>query len=208
MGRGSRGRRGVVPRAASRRPGQNGQRPLNADAELPAFTYHPDPIGTGSIVRSDRECSSCQRRGPFIYEGPRYGAGPREREICPWCIADGSGAARFGLEFVAGAPTLSMAPSIVDELIHRTPGFFGWQQEEWLVHCGDAAAFLGRTGYADLVDRAPRVLDDMRATAKAHRWNAEETRTFLEALDPDGSPTAYLFRCLHCGTHLGYFDFD
>jgi uncharacterized protein CbrC (UPF0167 family) len=29
---------------------------------------------------------------------------------------------------------------------------------------------------------------------------------YLRALEKDGSPTAYIFRCLHCGRHLGYSD--
>jgi hypothetical protein len=30
---------------------------------------------------------------------------------------------------------------------------------------------------------------------------------YLAALDKDGQPTAYLFRCRHCGQHLAYSDF-
>ena len=31
---------------------------------------------------------------------------------------------------------------------------------------------------------------------------------FFDALDKDGSPTGYLFRCLHCGALGGYTDSD
>ena len=52
-------------------------------------------------------------------------------DICPWCIADGSPAARFEGQFtdvtnVGGAPQ-----AVVDEILQRTPGFSGWQQERW-----------------------------------------------------------------------------
>ena len=40
------------------------------------------------------------------------------------------------------------------------------------------------------------------------RPDPERFEAFLDALDPAGSPTAYLFRCLHCGTHLAYSDTD
>ena len=40
------------------------------------------------------------------------------------------------------------------------------------------------------------------------RPDPERFEAFFDALDPSGSPTAYLFRCLHCGTHLGYSDTD
>jgi uncharacterized protein CbrC (UPF0167 family) len=34
--------------------------------------------------------------------------------------------------------------AVLEEVSQRTPGFLGWQQERWLYHCSDAAAFLGR----------------------------------------------------------------
>lgn len=83
------------------------------------------------------------------------------------------------------------------EVDRRTPGFRGRQQERWLTHCGDAAAFLGRAGAAD-VRRHPDALADLLA-----EFGAE----FCEALDADGQPTAYLFACLHCDRHLAYADF-
>ena len=33
-----------------------------------------------------------------------------------------------------------------------------------------------------------------------------EREEYLDVLDADGSPTAYLFRCLHCGKIGGYSD--
>ena len=27
--------------------------------ELPAFKYHPDPVATGSVLRSEAECCCC-----------------------------------------------------------------------------------------------------------------------------------------------------
>ena len=69
----------------------------------------------------------------------------RYHAICPWCIADGTAAARFGAAFTDAAGVGGygdwddVPPSVVDEVSQRTPGFTGWQQERWWTHCGDAA---------------------------------------------------------------------
>jgi uncharacterized protein CbrC (UPF0167 family) len=40
-----------------------------------------------------------------------------------------------------------------------------------------------------------------------YEWPPEEVEEDLAVLDKEGQPTAYLFRCRHCGTHLAYSDF-
>ena len=67
---------------------------------------------------------------------------------------------------------------VLDELATRTVGFAGWQQEHWMYHCDDAAAFLGL---------------------------ASDARRGMLAAVADVS-TTYLFRCLHCPTELSYSD--
>jgi uncharacterized protein CbrC (UPF0167 family) len=89
--------------------------------------------------------------------GPVYAAEELANALCPWCIADGSAAARFDADFtdrdgVGGFGEWSqVAPEVVEEVSRRTPGFSGWQQERWWTHCGDAAKFLGRAGRIELV---------------------------------------------------------
>ena len=95
---------------------------------------------------------------------------------------------------------------VVEEITRRTPGFTGWQQESWLYHCGDGAAFLGPAGYAEL-ERYPDALDMIREDLRRFGWSASETEGFLRQLDRAGEPTAYLFRCLHCGSYLASWDF-
>ena len=53
-------------------------------------------------------------------------------------------------------------PEKLDELIHRTPGYSGWQQEYWRAHCGDYCAYLGNVGASELraLDVLEEVLDD------------------------------------------------
>jgi hypothetical protein len=179
---------------------------------LPAFRYHPDPVATGSIEPSPVRCFSCQRARGYIYVGPVYCRQDLHNLLCPWCIADGSAHTRFGCEFtdrgggIGGYGDWDTPPDrVMDEVAYRTPGFTGWQQERWYTHCGDAAAFLGLVGWQELQSYGQQAVD---AIARECGQQGDDLGAYLRALDRDGSPTAYLFRCLHCGDHGGYSDCD
>ena len=175
---------------------------------LPEFPYHPDPWATGFVERSDATCLSCERRRGFIYIGPVYAVDELVDCLCPWCIADGSAAERFDATFTDDERVPDSVPRVViDAVTRRTPGFSGWQQEHWLYHCGDGAAFLGRAGWPDIESR-PDALEALRREHAGLEWTPELVEEYLRDLDRDGSPTAYLFRCRHCGAHLGYSDFE
>lgn len=113
-------------------------------------------------------------------------------------IADGSAAQEFDAEFttVDDAPA-DVPPMVLDEVLHRTPGFAGWQQERWLFHCSDAAEFVGKVGISEIAD-LPAVVQSLVADG----WNEEH----LQYMSADGDLTGYLFRCRHCGTQLAYAD--
>jgi uncharacterized protein CbrC (UPF0167 family) len=177
---------------------------------LPEFRYHPDPIATGSIKQSDVECACCRQRRGLIYVGPVYSVEELSDCICPWCIADGSAHDRFDAEFtdaagVGGYGGAALPDDVTREVAYRTPGFIGWQQEKWGACCGDAAAFLGRAGRSELESQWPDAIasikDDSRIKDSDWDW-------YFSNLHKDGSPTAYVFRCLHCGKHVGYSDCD
>jgi uncharacterized protein CbrC (UPF0167 family) len=164
---------------------------------LPQFTYHPDPLGTGSIEQSPDICEACDQARGYVYTGPVFAVDEIET-VCPWCIADGSFAEEFDAEFtdLDGAPA-DVPRAVLLEVGKRTPGFAGWQQEHWMYHCSDAAMFLGRAGWAEL-EGLPDAVESLRAelpNEEALRW-----------LHKDGDATAYLFKCRHCGTHLAYWD--
>ncbi|MDN3023017.1 CbrC family protein [Streptomyces sp. S.PB5] len=161
---------------------------------LPSFRYHPDPVATGSVVPSDAPCDCCGRSRGFAYDGPVFGVDDPAGALCPWCLADGSAAARYEAQFTEAEGRIPLEVRV--EVERRTPGFRGRQQEQWLTHCGDAAAFLGRAGAAG-VKEYPEALGDLLA---------DHGEDFCAALDADGQPTAYLFRCLHCDRHLAYAD--
>jgi uncharacterized protein len=176
---------------------------------LPAFRYHPEPLASGSIVSSDLACRCCGRTRGYIYTGPVYAEEELNEALCPWCIADGSAAGRFQAHFVdpGGVGDYgsweAVPSSVVDHVAQRTPGFTGWQQERWWTHCGDAAAFLGLAGRAELVATWAGAVPSIRADSQLAEsdWPA-----YFAALDRTQGPTAYVFQCLRCRALGGYSD--
>ncbi|MEV5801730.1 CbrC family protein [Streptomyces collinus] len=182
----------------------------------PTFRYHPDPLASGSALRTDHVCSVCGMDRQIRYQGPVYGEQPES--LCLHCIH--SGAASRALSVPGGdgkdsdlAAMFSDALdvpddvpfSVVEEITRRTPGFASWQQESWLYHCGDGAAFLGPAGYREL-EAHPEALTMLREDHQRYGWAPAETEQFLRGLDRTGEPTAYLFLCLHCNTSLASWD--
>jgi uncharacterized protein len=175
---------------------------------LPHFRYHPDPLKTESISASDTRCIVCDRVRGYTYVVSVYAIEDYDECICPWCIADGSAHAKLDVQFNGGGGIMdfkSLPQSVVDEVVFRTPGFATWQGDYWFTHCGDAAAFLGAVGYKELSAVGKDAVGAIRASLD---FLAEAKRDdFMLALDNNGSPTAYLFQCLHCGQYGGYVDF-
>jgi uncharacterized protein CbrC (UPF0167 family) len=180
--------------------------------QFPEFIYHPNPIETGSVIESDLVCKCCGKERGYIYVGPVYCEDELEESICPWCIADGSAHEKFDASFtdeegVGGYGDWDSVPEeAIEAVAYRTPGFSGWQQEQWWTHCGDAAAFVGRAGCKELQSfgqEAVAAIRESTGLSEGQRWNE-----FFSALDKEGSPTAYIFRCIKCGALGGYQDSD
>jgi uncharacterized protein CbrC (UPF0167 family) len=167
---------------------------------LPAFRYHPDPLDTGSIRPFDARCVVCKRRRGFIYTGPVYTEDDAANAICPWCIADGSAHRTLGATFVHNQAFPAETPDeVIDTIVERTPGYSAWQAEEWPSCCGDAAAFIGPLGIAEIRAKY-RHLESFLMSQIVHGLGISggAATRFLESLRRDASPTAYLFKCLHC----------
>ncbi|NLR74400.1 CbrC family protein [Leeia aquatica] len=166
--------------------------------QLPQFRYHPDPIASGVISLNNATCICCGYARGYVYGGPLYTAQDVEGSVCPWCIANGEAAARLNASFVADYPLLqSGLPSdIVEEVCSRTPGYYSWQQEEWLSHCGDACEFHGDASVEDI--RSASI------TTKAH-WMAnyqlseDDWVSATKDYQPGGHSAFYKFVCRHCG---------
>ena len=177
--------------------------------DLSAFRYHPDPIASGSIAASDATCVCCDRQRGFIYAGPTYCEAELEDALCPWCIADGSAAKKFEANFTD--PTCfpdDIPPATIAEIAYRTPGFSAWQSEKWLTCCGDAAAFLEPVGHAEIRARYPQIEGTlmMYIVHELGISGGAATR-FLQSLDRDQGPTAYVFACRHCDNKPAYVDY-
>ena len=175
---------------------------------LPHFRYHPDPVSSGAFEQMAGRCRVCERSRGWLYVLGGYGRESLRDEVCPWCIADGTAAQVHDLHFTVVDEVPEGVPAeVIAELERRTPGFSGWQQERWLFHCNDAAAFLGPADWEEL-DSLPDAVASIQAQVSSWGLDPDEVDALVGSLDVDGSPTAYLFRCLHCGTHLAYADMD
>lgn len=178
-----------------------------ASDALPEFPYHPDPLRTGSVKPSDRDCVCCGRVRGYIYAGPVYAVEELDESLCPWCIADGSAAERFGADYTDLLNLPEGVPAeVIEQVTTRTPGFSGWQQEHWMFHCRDGAAFLGVVGRTEL-EPYPDALEMLRHEHDEYGWPQEQVEDYIASLDKEGQPTAYLFECRHCGAQLAYSDF-
>lgn len=173
-------------------------------ANLPFFRYHPDPVASGSISESGETCACCERSTGWIYTATFYTAQDVKGRFCPWCIAEGSAAERFEGEFSDSYGLDDVTEETLEHVTRRTPGFRAWQDPRWLVHCNDAAAFIGEVGYTALAAH-PDVLDRLRTDLRIGGWrDAPQVESLLTHLGQGAS--AMLFRCTVCGTHLAYLD--
>lgn len=118
---------------------------------LPQFRYHPDPVGSGSIVTSIDVCKCCGQARGYIYKASVYSTHEIEDAICPWCIADGSANRKFKATFVdTEAFDEGVSKATQNEISQRTSGFASWQTEQWPACCGNATGFLTPTGLAEI----------------------------------------------------------
>ncbi len=172
---------------------------------LPPFQYHPNPMETGAFQESEDGviCDCCGEITHIYYKGPFY-AIDNIGHLCPACIANGRAAKKFEGEFQDECSLDDGVddPDKLDELIHRTPGYCGWQQEYWRAHCGDYCAFLGYVGAREL--RALGVMDEVLSDPM---WD-DEMKEMIQNMVNGGSVQGYLFQCLHCGKHLLWVDVD
>jgi uncharacterized protein CbrC (UPF0167 family) len=171
---------------------------------LPHFTYHPQPLTTGSVVPSDARCLCCREARGFIYVGPTYAEADIDEQLCPWCIADGSASRSFGASFVDSSPLVraGVSTAIAEELESRTPGYVSWQQDSWLSHCEDACEFHGDASLEDVALASESTKAAWRSDYQMPEegW-ADVTRNY----EPKGAQAFYKFVCRHCGfVQLGW----
>jgi uncharacterized protein CbrC (UPF0167 family) len=171
---------------------------------LPEFPYHPDPVATGNVKSSSKQCRCCGQTRDYIYLGSVYAIEDLEEAICPWCIADGSAAEKFDATFVDSYP-LSRAgipKNIVEEVTRRTPGYNSWKQEEWRVCCADACEFHGDAPQAEVHSLSGDALEELLSELQ---WSPSDWNDFVGGYTPGGDPVVYKFICRHCKRrHYGF----
>ncbi len=167
------------------------------------FKYHPDPIKTGAFETDKTvKCDCCGKKTSVYYTNPFYSVEEIEF-LCPQCIESGAAADKFDGEFQDPMSVDRVSdPAKLDELALRTPGYCGWQQEYWLAHCDDYCAFLGYYTW--------RQLEEMGIAKEIEETYRQDIcmLDFSDAKEYLQNNEGYLFKCLHCGKHFIYFDFD
>lgn len=174
--------------------------------DLPKFKYHPNPIKTGAIEKTEEECECCEKLRGYRAVSTIYAIEEVET-ICPWCIADGSAASKFDGEFSDSHPLLSdgVDKDIVKEVCERTPSFISWQQERWLSHCGDACEFHGDAEKSDLEAFSD---EDLREFLSEEYIKEEMWPEILKNYRKGGGLAIYKFKCRGCGKNRFYTDCD
>lgn len=164
---------------------------------LPHFTYHPDPLATGHVEESDATCVCCERARGYLYAGPVYAVDDLNEALCPWCIADGSAAARLDAAFADSHPLIQagLPADVVDEVHLRTPGYSSWQQECWLAHCDDACEFHGDASVTEVMNASAQTRNDW--IARYGQTEEAWVRTTANYV-PRGHSAFYKFVCRHC----------
>lgn len=188
---------------------------------LPAFKYHPAPLDTGAFKQDKTvTCDCCGQQTTTYYTSPFYSAEHIEY-LCPWCIADGQAAQKFGgcfqdessiengeVEYDADGEFSGVRNPYPqdkeDILIKQTPGYCGWQQEYWLAHCGDFCAFIGYVGWDEIKNRLGEFAD-LAGDCEAFGMESESLEKYLRN---NGDCQGYLFRCLDCGKLRLWADFS
>jgi uncharacterized protein len=177
-------------------------------APLPVFKYHPDPILSGSLQKSEEKCKACGRARGYIYTGPVYAEEDLSDALCPWCIADGSAHTKFDADFVDCEAFPDDVPQpVMEEIMFRTPGYSAWQSEKWFTCCGEAMAFTEPVGIKDIRERYYELEGSlMMYIVHELEISGGAARRMLESLERDAGPTAYVFKCLRCGGNRAYLD--
>lgn len=165
--------------------------------ELPYFRYHPDPIATGAIELSEKVCICCDQARDYIYAAGTYAEAEIIESLCPWCIASGAAAQKFGASFSDDLPLVNagIPQELIDEITKRTPGYVSWQSEEWLCHCGDVCEFHGDLSAEEVKTISQETIDALLAL-----YDSEEGfwECIIKDYEPGGDPALYKFVCRHC----------
>ena len=164
------------------------------------FRYHPNIYDDDILFHKSGICQCC---GKQISEFIEHVYSSEDVDcICLQCVSDGTAAQKFDAVFVSWAESVS-DPKKRDELFHRTPGYLGWQDENWLACCDDFCQYLGRVGIDELNNLG---IKDEVLQEYAKRDDAYSLEDVEECLYKDGDMSGYLFKCIHCNKYHLWVD--
>jgi len=180
------------------------------------FKYHPHPLNTDTFEQEESVICKCCNRPTLVYyeypfESSLSSVDDDDFFLCPHCIKNGEASKKFQGKFQNPDFCEKVSdPEKLDELCHRTPGYYAPEQAYWLAHCDDFCALI------DTIDDWSQIEERGIEEEIEDDWvvNADYKIEGIEALeeqlhyDNDGTLQGYLFRCLHCGKHRLYVDFD
>lgn len=182
-------------------------------SSFPSFPLFYDPVGEKSFEQRESVCAGCGKSQPWTYVGPQYGEGELDEPLCPWCIADGSAAAKLKRSFNDATmyPCTADRPRFTAEdehlVEHCTPGFTTWQGNHWMLCCGRACVYIGEAKAGDLLPGG-RWESAVRSVIDDWDEREEEERQSIVRDIGHGSVCAYIFRCRVCGELRGFWDCD
>lgn len=180
--------------------------------KLPVFKYHPDPLKTGMVKPSEKQCICCNQKRGFIYVGPvdsdkdGFTDDALDEALCPWCIADGSAHEKCGATFHHGFTDWNIADSIKNEIYTRTPDFYSWQQEDWIVHCADVCEYHGMATARYLRDGITK--EQKAAIREELQLDETEWANLMSSITKENEDCVlhhtelHIFICRHCKLSL------
>jgi uncharacterized protein len=175
---------------------------------LPTFIYHLDPVRNDVIAASHGVCVCCGRARGFLYVGPAFTTSEEvDDNICPWCIADGSAALKYDVEFADSRSLLKagITRAVVDQVTKRTPGYFCRQSDNWQSHCKDACTYHGDATVEDIANATRTSVEAWKAE---YNMNEDDWNVFADGYQPKSHAAFYKFVCRHCGEVLFSWDLD
>ena len=134
-------------------------------------------------------------------------------EICPYCIKDGSAADKFDGSFndivvefegeVIDAEAARTPDKVIDELLHRTPGYSSWQGNQWIFYEKDGGVFQGDATVEAVTKASPESKAHFDAVNGIGMWE-----DFIEDYTGVGSVSVYHFKARTKEMDLFLWDMD
>ncbi|WP_081790755.1 CbrC family protein [Deinococcus phoenicis] len=164
------------------------------------FPYYADPLADGCFKQEAITCEVCEQRREWAYTGGLYAANEPD-SLCPWCVADGSAAARFEGTFQDVYFSETASTESRSAVLERTPRVVLWNPVHWPDHCGECCTYLGTLDPSAQPQLAAQESIQWEARDLARSISATWTAEDLLDCAVRGTMTLHLFRCRNCETY-------